>query len=139
MYGDIGASRAMVRGIAETGIAGMQEAMALLVTEWVMGHGLSTTSLTHWLSTSREGVEPFDPTRYVRITRLAEFTPFGEFEQFQFRGPAEFREFEFRPDYPVPAVRSISEPEQVHWWHRFKTTCRRTCSLWSSNSSVRHS
>jgi hypothetical protein len=97
MYGDIGASRAMVRGIAETGIAGMPEAMG--AARYGMGYGRQGLSTIADASQYEPGTfEAFDPTRYEGF-REAEFTPFGGFEQFQFRGPAEFSDFEFRPDY----------------------------------------
>lgn len=127
MYGDIGASRAMVRGIAETGIAGMPEAMD--ATRRGMGYqeqaiqglrgladyapgqfSMADTRDFSQIFQPYDGFEQaqatsmmdefqdFDPNQYQGF-REAEFTPFGEFDQYQFRGPAEFSSFDFRPDY----------------------------------------
>jgi len=74
MYGDIMASRSMVRGIAESPIAGMDEAM-----------GATRRAMS--------GLE--EAAQY----ETGEFTPFGEFEQFQFRDPYEFSQFSFRPEF----------------------------------------
>jgi hypothetical protein len=54
--------------------------------------------------------QAFNPTRYEGF-REAEFTPFGEFDQYQFRGPAEFSSFEFRPDYQFEGFQ-YQEPER---------------------------
>lgn len=97
MYGDIEASRAMVRGIAETPIAGMDEAMDAARLGMDYGRqGLA--GLAQAAQYTPGTFEAFDPTQYTDF-REAEFTPFNEFEQYQFRGPAEFSSFEFRPDY----------------------------------------
>lgn len=74
MYGDIMTSRSMVRGIAESGIPGMEEAM-----------GATRRAMS--------GLE--DAAKY----ETGEFTPFGEFEQYQFRAPFEFSQFDFRPEF----------------------------------------
>jgi len=144
MYGDIMGSRAMVRGIAESGIAGMPQAMGAAQRgmdyqeQAIQGiRGLADYGVGQFdpyagfvagqadpyagfqaadtgafagefspyagfeqarATSMMDEFQAFDPTRYQGF-REAEFTPFGEFEQFQFRGPAEFSSFEFRPDY----------------------------------------
>jgi hypothetical protein len=115
IYGDIQSSRAMVRGIAEQGIAGMPEAMG--AAQRGMGYQEQAIQGLRGLADYQAGqfdpyagfqaadtgafageFQAFDPTRYEGF-REAEYSPFGEFQQFQFRGPAEFSQFDFRPDY----------------------------------------
>jgi hypothetical protein len=156
MYGDIQSSRAMVRGIAESGIAGMPEAMDAArrgmgyqdeaiqglrgLADYETGQfdpytGFAQTQVSPYAGfqaadtrdfadefTPYSGFEQaqatsmmdefqaFDPTRYEGF-REAEFTPFGEFDQYQFRGPAEFSSFEFRPDYQFEGFQ-YQEPER---------------------------
>jgi primosomal replication protein N len=71
---DIRGSQEMIRGIAGTPIAGMNEAMGA----------------TRRAITGLEGAAQY---------RTGEFTPFGEFQQYDFRGPFQFSEYGFRPDY----------------------------------------
>jgi hypothetical protein len=156
MYGDIMGSRAMVRGIAESGIAGMPEAMGAArrgmgyqdeaiqglrgLADYETGQfdpytGFAQTQVSPYAGfqaadtrdfadefTPYSGFEQaqatsmmdefqaFNPTRYEGF-REAEFTPFGEFDQYQFRGPAEFSNFEFRPDYQFEGFQ-YQEPER---------------------------
>ena len=167
MYGDIQASRAMVRGIAESGISGMPEAMDAArrgmgyqdeaiqglrgLANYETGQfdpytGFAQTQVSPYAGFEAQRVSPyadfqaadtrdfadeftpysgfeqaqatsmmdefqaFDPTRYEGF-REAEFTPFGEFDQYQFRGPAEFSNFEFRPDYQFEGFQ-YQEPER---------------------------
>ncbi len=127
MYGDIQSSRAMVRGIAESGIAGMPEAMGAArrgmgyQDEAIQGlRGLANYETGQFDqyggfkagsgTSMMDEFQAFDPTRYEGF-REAEFTPFGEFDQYQFRGPAEFSSFEFRPDYQFEGFQ-YQEPER---------------------------
>lgn len=127
MYGDIQSSRAMVRGIAESGIAGMPEAMNAArrgmgyQDEAIQGlRGLANYDTGQFDqyggfkagsgTSMMDEFQAFDPTRYEGF-REAEFTPFGEFDQYQFRGPAEFSSFEFRPDYQFEGFQ-YQEPER---------------------------
>lgn len=127
MYGDIQSSRAMVRGIAESGIAGMPEAMDAArrgmgyQDEAIQGlRGLANYDTGQFDqyggfkagsgTSMMDEFQAFDPTRYEGF-REAEFTPFGEFDQYQFRGPAEFSSFEFRPDYQFEGFQ-YQEPER---------------------------
>ena len=127
MYGDIQSSRAMVRGIAESGIAGMPEAMGAArrgmgyQDEAIQGlRGLANYDTGQFDpyggfkagsgTSMMDEFQAFDPTRYEGF-REAEFTPFGEFDQYQFRGPAEFSSFEFRPDYQFEGFQ-YQEPER---------------------------
>jgi len=115
MYGDIQSSRAMVRGIAEQGIAGMPEAMG--AAQRGMGYQEQAIQGLRGLADYQggqfdpyAGFQAFEPTRYEGF-REAEYTPFGEFQQFQFRGPAEFSQFDFRPDYQFQQFQ-YQQPEQ---------------------------
>ena len=127
MYGDIQSSRAMVRGIAESGIAGMPEAMDAArrgmgyQDEAIQGlRGLANYDTGQFDqyggfkagsgTSMMDEFQAFNPTRYEGF-REAEFTPFGEFDQYQFRGPAEFSSFEFRPDYQFEGFQ-YQEPER---------------------------
>jgi len=127
MYGDIQGSRAMVRGIAESGIAGMPEAMDAArrgmgyQDEAIQGlRGLANYDTGQFDqyggfkagsgTSMMDEFQAFNPTRYEGF-REAEFTPFGEFDQYQFRGPAEFSSFEFRPDYQFEGFQ-YQEPER---------------------------
>jgi hypothetical protein len=86
MYGDIQGSRAMVRGIAQSPIAGMEDAMGA----------------TRRAMAGLEGAAQYE---------TGEFTPFGEFEQFQFRDPFEFSQFDFRPDFQFQQAQ-FREPDR---------------------------
>ena len=138
MYGDIQASRAMTRGIAQSGIAGMPQAQG--AAEAAMGiqsdalgglRGLANyqtgdfsafqgtrvdpTSMRGTFQASDTGsfadeFQAVSPNRYTGF-REAEFTPFGGFEEYQFRGPSEFSQFEFRPDYQFQQFQ-FQQPEQ---------------------------
>ena len=121
MYGDIQASRAMTRGIAQSGISGMPQAQgaaqaAMGIQSDALGglRGLANYQ-TGDFSMSDAGsfadeFQAFDPTRYTGF-KEAEFTPFGQFDEYQFRGPSEFSEFGFRPDYQFSQFR-FQQPEQ---------------------------
>jgi len=176
MYGDIMASRAMTRGIAESGIAGMPQAQgaaqaAMDIQSDALGglrrladyqtgdfYGYQPTSMMDEFqaysadpysgfeakivdpytgfdaaqfqaadtsdfadefqavqaTNALDEVQAFDPTRYTGFEQAqfeeAEFTPFGEFNEYQFRGPAEFSAFDFRPDYSFQQFQ-YQEPE----------------------------
>jgi hypothetical protein len=86
MYGDIQGSRAMVRGIAQSPMAGMEDAMGA----------------TRRAMAGLEGAAQYE---------TGEFTPFGEFEQFQFRDPFEFSQFDFRPDFQFQQAQ-FREPDR---------------------------
>jgi hypothetical protein len=138
MYGDIQGSRAMVRGLAESGIYGMPEAMGAArlgmgyQDEAIQGlRGLAnygTGQFDPYSGFEAQQVDPFAGFEQARATptmdqfqefnpnqyqgfREAEFSPFGEFDQFQFRGPEEFSEFNFRPDYQFEGFQ-YQEPER---------------------------
>ena len=100
MYGDIQASRAMVRGIAQSPIAGMQEAMG------AQREGMDVTR--RGIGFTEEGVGRL---RGLSDYQTGEFTPFGEFEQYQFRDPFEFSEFGFRPDFQFQQAQ-FREPDR---------------------------
>jgi hypothetical protein len=138
MYGDIQASRAMTRGIAQSGIAGMPQAQG--AAEAAMGiqsdalgglRGLANYQTGDFSAFQGTRVDPtsmrgtfqaadtgsfadefqaVSPNRYTGF-REAEFTPFGGFEEYQFRGPSEFSQFEFRPDYQFQQFQ-FQQPEQ---------------------------
>ena len=93
MYGDIQGSRAMVRGIAEQGIAGMPEAMG---------------AATRGMGYQEEAIRGL---RGLADYRTGEFTPFGEFQQYDFRDPFQFSEYGFRPDYQFQQFQ-YQQPEQ---------------------------
>jgi len=100
MYGDIQASRAMVRGIAEQGIPGMKEAMG------AQREGMDIT---------RRGVgytdEGIGRLRGLSDYKTGEFTPFGEFQQYDFRDPFQFSQYGFRPDFQFQQAQ-FREPER---------------------------
>ncbi len=121
MYGDIMSSRAMTRGIAESGIAGMPQAQAAaqagmdIQSEALGGlRGLANYD-TGQFSMADTGsfadeFQAFDPTRYEGFEQaqansmmdefqMANFSPSGEFEQYDFRDPAEFSKFGVRDDF----------------------------------------
>jgi hypothetical protein len=100
MYGDIQASRAMVRGIAESPIAGMEEAMG------AQREGMDITR--RGVGYTEEGVGRL---RGLSDYQTGEFTPFGEFEQYQFRDPFQFSEYGFRPDFQFQQFQ-FREPER---------------------------
>jgi len=121
MYGDIMSSRAMTRGIAESGIAGMPQAQAAaqagmdIQSEALGGlRGLANYD-TGQFSMADTGsfadeFQAFDPTRYEGFEQaqansmmdefqMANFSPSGEFEQYDFRDPMEFSKFGVRDDF----------------------------------------
>jgi len=100
MYGDIEASRAMVRGIAESGIAGMPEAMG------AQREGMDVTR--RGIGYTEEGVGRL---RNLANYQTGEFTPFGEFQEYDFRDPFEFSRFDFRPDFQFQQAQ-FREPER---------------------------
>ena len=138
MYGDIMASRAMTRGIAESGISGMPQAQgaaqaAMDIQSDALGglRGLAnyqTGDFSAFQGTQvdptsmRGSFQPADtssfadefqavsPNRYTSF-REAEFTPFEGFDEYQFRAPAEFSQFNFRPDYQFSQFQ-FQQPEQ---------------------------
>ena len=143
MYGDIMSSRAMTRGIAESGIAGMPQAQgaaqaAMDIQSEALGglRGLADYQTgefdpyegfqaadTRDFADEFQTVAPsdafglfqaFDPTRYEGFEQAefeeAEFTPFGEFSGYQFRGPSRFSQFDFRPDFQFQQFQ-YEEPE----------------------------
>tara|TARA_B100000424_G_scaffold270319_1_gene269332 strand:- start:7520 stop:9289 length:1770 start_codon:yes stop_codon:yes gene_type:complete len=137
MYGDIMSSRAMTRGIAESGIAGMPQAQgaaqaAMDIQSEALGglRGLAdyqtgdfSAADTRDFADEFQTVAPsdafglfqeFDPTRYTGFEQAqfeeAEFTPFAEFDEYQFRAPTEFSQFDFRPDYSFQQF-EYEEPE----------------------------
>jgi hypothetical protein len=121
MYGDIMASRAMTRGIAESGISGMPQAQgaaqaAMDIQADALGglRGLAnyqTGDFSAYNPMSMRGsFQAVSPNRYTGF-REAEFTPFGEFDEYQFRAPAEFSQFNFRPDYQFSQFQ-FQQPEQ---------------------------
>jgi primosomal replication protein N len=100
MYGDIQASRAMVRGIAEQGIPGMEEAMG------AQREGMDITR--RGVGYTEEGIGRL---RGLADYRTGEFTPFGEFQQYDFRDPFQFSEYGFRPDFQFQQFQ-FREPER---------------------------
>ena len=121
MYGDIMSSRAMTRGIAESGIAGMPQAQAdaqagMDIQSEALGglRGLANYD-TGQFSMADTGsfadeFQAFDPTRYEGFEQaqansmmdefqMANFSPSGEFEQYDFRDPMEFSKFGVRDDF----------------------------------------
>ena len=126
MYGDIMSSRAMTRGIAESGISGMPQAQgaaqaAMDIQADALGglRGLAnyqTGDFSAFQGTRgdtgsfADEFQAVSPSRYTGF-REAEFTPFGGFEEYQFRGPSEFSQFDFRPDYQFQQFQ-FRQPEQ---------------------------
>ena len=126
MYGDIMSSRAMTRGIAESGISGMPQAQgaaqaAMDIQADALGglRGLAnyqTGDFSAFQGTRgdtgsfADEFQAVSPSRYTGF-REAEFTPFGGFEEYQFRGPSEFSQFDFRPDYQFQQFQ-FQQPER---------------------------
>jgi len=126
MYGDIQASRAMTRGIAQSGISGMPQAQgaaqaAMGIQSDALGglRGLAnyqTGDFSAFQGTRgdtgsfADEFQAVSPSRYTGF-REAEFTPFGGFDEYQFRGPSEFSQFDFRPDYQFSQFR-FQQPER---------------------------
>ena len=118
-YGDIQASRAMVRGIAQSGIAGMSEAM----NAQRMGMGAQSEGMgaqREGMGIARRGVDyteegvgnlrgigqystgdfsAVSPTSMMDEFQMANFSPSGEFNQYDFRDPMEFSKFGVRDDF----------------------------------------
>ena len=108
MYGDIQGSRAMTRGIAQSGIAGMPQAQgAAQAAMDIQSEALGGIRRLAGYDTGE--FSAFDPTRYEGFEE-AEFTPFGEFNEYQFRDPTQFSQFDFRPDYQFQSYQ-FREPE----------------------------
>ncbi len=127
MYGDIMSSRAMTRGIAESGIAGMPQAQAAaqagmdIQSEALGGlRGLANYDTGQFdpysgfqaadTGSFADEFQAFDPTRYEGFEQaqansmmdefqMANFSPSGEFEQYDFRDPMEFSKFGVRDDF----------------------------------------
>tara|TARA_R100001198_G_scaffold96995_1_gene90661 strand:+ start:2076 stop:3659 length:1584 start_codon:yes stop_codon:yes gene_type:complete len=118
-YGDIQASRAMVRGIGQSGIAGMSEAM----NAQRMGMGAQSEGMgaqREGMGIARRGVDyteegvgnlrgigqystgdfsAVSPTSMMDEFQMANFSPSGEFNQYDFRDPMEFSKFGVRDDF----------------------------------------
>jgi hypothetical protein len=110
MYGDIMGSRAMVRGIAQNPIAGMEEAMG------AQREGMDVTR--RGIGFTEEGVGRL---RGLSDYQTGEFTPFGEFEQYQFRDPLSSRSLVSALTSSSSRRSSVSLTDSLA--HRFKTTC----------------
>jgi len=123
-YGDIQASRAMVRGIAQSGIAGMPEAMnaqrmgmgAQRQGMDIAGRGVGYTEegignlrgIGQYRTGDFSAVSPtsmmnefqaVSPTSMMNEFQMANFSPSGEFKQYDFRDPMEFSKFGVRDDF----------------------------------------
>jgi len=109
MYGDINASRAMTRGIAESGIAGMPQAQGAaragmdIQAEALGGlRGLANYDTGNFgmadTSSFADEFQAFQPNKYDGF-KEAEFSKFDGFNEYNFRNPSEFSSFNFRPDY----------------------------------------
>ena len=111
-YGDIQASRAMVRGIGQSGIAGMPEAM----NAQRMGMGAQRQGMDiagRGVGYTEEGIgnlrglgqydtgdfSAVSPTSMMNEFQMANFSPSGEFKQYDFRDPMEFSKFGVRDDF----------------------------------------
>ena len=119
MYGDIQGSRAMVRGIAQSGIAGMPEAMnaqrmgmgaqrqGMGAQGEAMGIARRGVGYTEEGIGNLRGIGQYDtgdfsavsPTSMMGEFQMANFSPSGEFKQYDFRDPMEFRKFGVRDDF----------------------------------------
>ena len=137
MYGDIMGSRAMTRGIAESGIAGMPEAQTAaksgmyLQAEALGGlRGLANYDTGQFTAQSVDPYSGFqaadtsdfanefqafnpnqysgfqqaqfqsvDPNSMMNEYQMANFSPSGEFSEYDFRNPAEFSNFGVRDDF----------------------------------------
>lgn len=100
MYGDIQASRAMIRGIAQRPIEGMKEGMDAQRE----GMGITRRGVGY----TEEGVGRL---RGLSDYQTGDFSPFGEFEQYDFRDPTQFSEYSFRPDFQFQQFQ-FQEPER---------------------------
>lgn len=103
MYGDIQASRAMTRGIAQSGIAGMPEAQraaraGMGVQAGAIG-GLRGLADYQTGDFQQAGFSAVSPTSMMNEFQMANFSPSGEFEQYDFRDPMEFSKFGVRDDF----------------------------------------
>ena len=111
-YGDIQASRAMVRGIGQSGIAGMPEAMnaqregmgaqreGMDITR--RGVGYTEEGIGNLRGIGQYGTGDFSavsPTSMMDEFQMANFSPSGEFNQYDFRDPMEFSQFGVRDDF----------------------------------------
>lgn len=100
MYGDIQASRAMIRGIAQSPIEGMKEGMDAQRE----GMGITRRGVGY----TEEGVGRL---RGLSDYQTGDFSPFGEFDQYDFRDPTQFSEYSFRPDFQFQQFQ-FQEPER---------------------------
>jgi len=118
-YGDIQASRAMVRGIGQSGIAGMPEAMnaqrmgmgaqrqGMGAQGEAMGIARRGVGYTEEGIDNLRGIGQYDtgnfsavsPTSMMNEFQMANFSPSGEFKQYDFRDPMEFSKFGVRDDF----------------------------------------
>ena len=145
MYGDIMGSRAMVRGIAESGIAGMPEAQAAArsgmdmqaealgglrglanydtgqfdaqsvdpysgfqaadTSDFADQFSMADTSdfANEFQSVSptsmMDGFQAVSPNSMMNEYQMANYSPSGEFNQYDFRDPSEFSQFGVRDDF----------------------------------------
>jgi len=110
MYGDIMGSRGMVRGIAESGIAGMPQAQAAgqagmdIQADAIGGlRGLANYDGGNFQAVSptsmMDGFQAVSPNSMMNEFQMANFSPSGEFEKYNFRDPSEFSQFGVRDDF----------------------------------------
>ena len=110
MYGDIMGSRAMTRGIAQSGIAGMPEAQTAAKSGmYLQGQaldglrGLANYDTGNFQAVSptsmMDGFQAVSPTSMMNEFQMANFSPSGEFDQYNFRDPSEFSKFGVRDDF----------------------------------------
>ena len=110
MYGDIMGSRGMVRGIAESGIAGMPQAQAAgqagmdIQADAIGGlRGLANYGGGDFQSVSptsmMDGFQAVSPNSMMNEYQMANYSPSGEFNQYDFRDPSEFSQFGVRDDF----------------------------------------
>tara|TARA_R110000824_G_scaffold319004_1_gene506136 strand:+ start:2588 stop:4234 length:1647 start_codon:yes stop_codon:yes gene_type:complete len=110
MYGDIMGSRGMVRGIAESGIAGMPQAQAAgqagmdIQADAIGGlRGLANYGGGDFQAVSptsmMDGFQAVSPNSMMNEYQMANYSPSGEFNQYDFRDPSEFSQFGVRDDF----------------------------------------
>ena len=114
MYGDIMGSRAMTRGIAQSGIAGMPEAQTAAKSGmYLQGQALGgLRGLANYNTGQFDAFNPnqysgfqqaqfqsVDPNSMMNEYQMANFSPSGEFNEYDFRNPAEFSNFGVRDDF----------------------------------------
>lgn len=97
---DITTSQEMIRGIAGAPITGMGEAMG------AQREGMDITR--RGVGYTEEGIGRL---RGLSDYKTGEFTPFGEFQQYDFRDPFQFSQYGFRPDFQFQQAQ-FREPER---------------------------